>query len=101
MFVFHLFADCFWLFNGAGGREQIARERPNLYERTERISLVCSFLASVLAGRYAEIETSDGSGMNLMDIRYVWMSVFLCWYIEVPLFLFFFYRILSSLGRFS
>ncbi|CAM9909786.1 unnamed protein product, partial [Laminaria digitata] len=48
---------------------QIRRERPQAYEDTERISLVCSFLASVLAGRYAEIETSDGSGMNLMHIR--------------------------------
>ena len=48
---------------------QIHRERPQAYEDTERISLVCSFLASVLAGRYAEIETSDGSGMNLMHIR--------------------------------
>lgn len=50
---------------------QIYRERPQEYENTERISLVCSFVASVLAGRYAEIETSDGSGMNLMHIRYV------------------------------
>ncbi|CAM9776814.1 unnamed protein product [Ectocarpus sp. 8 AP-2014] len=49
--------------------DQIHRERPEAYDNTERISLVCSFLASVLAGRYAEIETSDGSGMNLMHIR--------------------------------
>lgn len=50
-------------------RNKIHRERPEAYDNTERISLVCSFLASVLAGRYAEIETSDGSGMNLMHIR--------------------------------
>lgn len=52
-----------------GSAGQIYREQPDAYENTERISLVCSFLASVLAGRYAEIETSDGSGMNLMHIR--------------------------------
>lgn len=50
-------------------RNKIHRERPEAYDNTERMSLVCSFLASVLAGRYAEIETSDGSGMNLMHIR--------------------------------
>lgn len=48
---------------------KIHRERPEAYDNTERISLVCSFLASMLVGRYAEIETSDGSGMNLMHIR--------------------------------
>ncbi|CAN0417590.1 unnamed protein product, partial [Ectocarpus sp. 12 AP-2014] len=57
------------LRQGAPQIMKIHRERPEAYDNTERISLVCSFLASVLAGRYAEIETSDGSGMNLMHIR--------------------------------
>ncbi|CAM9333617.1 unnamed protein product [Pylaiella littoralis] len=57
------------LRQGAPQIMKIHRERPQEYANTERISLVCSFLASVMAGRYAEIETSDGSGMNLMHIR--------------------------------
>lgn len=51
---------------------QIARiyeERRELYDATERIALVSSFMASLLVGCYAPIDTSDGSGMNLMDIR--------------------------------
>lgn len=51
---------------------QIARiyaDDPAAYERTDRIALVSSFAASLLIGDYAPIDTSDGSGMNLMDVR--------------------------------
>jgi xylulokinase len=45
------------------------KTEPNAYEATAGISLVSSFMASVLAGRVAPIDHGDGAGMNLMDIR--------------------------------
>ncbi len=42
---------------------------PEAYAATDRIHLVSSFLASLLIGRHAPIDTGDGSGMNLMDLR--------------------------------
>lgn len=48
---------------------KFAREEPAAYEKTTRIHLVSSYLASVLAGRHVAIDHADGSGMNLMDIR--------------------------------
>jgi xylulokinase len=46
------------------------RERnPGEYARTERISLVSSFLASVLAGKVVSIDKADVCGMNLWDIE--------------------------------
>lgn len=48
---------------------KIYHTRPDVYKNTERISLVSSFVASLLIGDYAPIDWSDGSGMNLLDIK--------------------------------
>ncbi|CAL8294596.1 unnamed protein product [Lota lota] len=48
---------------------KIQQTRPDQYQNTERISLVSSFAASLFLGDYAAIDFSDGSGMNLLDIR--------------------------------
>jgi xylulokinase len=44
------------------------KQDPDAYASTDRIHLVSSFLASLLAGRHAPIDPGDGSGMNLMDL---------------------------------
>jgi xylulokinase len=38
------------------------------YDATDRIHLVSSFMASLLAGRHAPLDPGDASGMNLMDL---------------------------------
>lgn len=48
---------------------KIFQEQPEVYNITERISLISSFMASLLLGGYASIDHTDGAGMNLMDIR--------------------------------
>ncbi|XP_072268676.1 xylulose kinase [Pyxicephalus adspersus] len=48
---------------------KIYKHKPEAYHQTERISLVSSFAASLFIGDYAPIDYSDGSGMNLLDIR--------------------------------
>ncbi|KFH43244.1 D-xylulose kinase A-like protein [Hapsidospora chrysogenum ATCC 11550] len=50
---------------------QIMRQRrvnPDMYARTARISLVSSWLASVLMGDFAPLDVGDVCGMNLWDI---------------------------------
>jgi xylulokinase len=47
---------------------KFAEEDPAAYANTDRIHLVSSWLASLLAGRHASIDPGDGSGMNLMDL---------------------------------
>lgn len=48
---------------------RIFETQPDVYHNTERISLVSSFMASLLIGGYACIDHTDGAGMNLMDIK--------------------------------
>ncbi len=48
---------------------RFAKLDPAAWAKTKRIHLVSSFFASVLAGKDAAIDTGDGAGMNLMDIR--------------------------------
>ncbi|CAI5745067.1 unnamed protein product [Peronospora destructor] len=51
---------------------QIAKriqEDPAFLEKCGRIALVSSMLTSLLCGKYTPIDDSDGSGMNLLDLR--------------------------------
>ena len=48
---------------------KFAREDPAGYQRTDRIHLVSSWMASLLAGGHAPIDRGDGSGMNLTGSR--------------------------------
>lgn len=56
--------------------KKIFENQRGVYENTDRISLVSSFMASILIGKYASIDETDGAGMNLMDIKTrVWSKV--------------------------
>lgn len=44
------------------------KTEPEAYERTARVHLVSSFIASVLAGKSVPIDIGDGAGMNLLNI---------------------------------
>ena len=48
---------------------KIAQEKSEAYSNTDRISLVSSFAASLFLGKISAIDTSDGGGMNLLDIQ--------------------------------
>jgi len=47
---------------------KFAQEDPAGYAATDRVHLVSSWLASLLAGKHAPIDPGDGSGMNLMAL---------------------------------
>ncbi|KRX07026.1 hypothetical protein PPERSA_07189 [Pseudocohnilembus persalinus] len=48
---------------------KIIQNRPNIYESTENISLISSFLGEIFTGNYAPIDLSDASGMNLLNLH--------------------------------
>jgi xylulokinase len=45
------------------------KQSPKDYENTAVIHLVSSFMASVLAGKSVNIDTGDGAGMNLLNLK--------------------------------
>ncbi len=61
-------SNTFERFTGPQIRKFYKTEAEN-YKKTHSIGLVSSFLASLMSGKPAPIDTGDGSGMNLMDIR--------------------------------
>jgi xylulokinase len=61
-------SDTFERFTGPQIRK-FSRTEPKAYARTTDIALVSSFMASLVAGKFAPIDFGDGAGMNLMDIR--------------------------------
>jgi xylulokinase len=63
----HTGSRAFERFTGPQIRK-LAQREPAVYAATDRIHLVSSFLASLLAGRHAPLDPGDGSGMNLMDL---------------------------------
>ncbi|KAJ8654623.1 hypothetical protein O0I10_009674 [Lichtheimia ornata] len=48
---------------------KIYNTRRDAYDETKHISLVSSFIASVLLGRLAPVDSPEGSGTNLMNIQ--------------------------------
>lgn len=48
---------------------KVYETQEDVYHATERVSLVSSFMASLLVGDYVAIDHSDGAGMNLMDLH--------------------------------
>lgn len=48
---------------------KIAQADPKAFAETERVSLISSAMCSVLLGDYAPIDTSDGCGMNMLDLK--------------------------------
>jgi xylulokinase len=63
----HTGSRAFERFTGPQIRKFFTHQ-PDAYAATDRVHLVSSFLASLLAGRHAPIDPGDGSGMNLMDL---------------------------------
>ncbi|KAI9256490.1 hypothetical protein BDA99DRAFT_466678 [Phascolomyces articulosus] len=48
---------------------KIYNDREDAYDKTQNISLVSSFIATVLLGELAPVDSPEGSGTNLMNIE--------------------------------
>jgi len=48
---------------------KFAKTEPERYAQTARVHLVSSFLCSALIGRDAPIDSGDGAGMNVLNLR--------------------------------
>lgn len=48
---------------------KLKTQQPDKYAQTKHISLVSSFLTSILAGKISAIEVSDACGMNLWNVE--------------------------------
>lgn len=48
---------------------KIYETQADIYHETERVSLISSFMASLLVGDYVAIDHSDAAGMTLMDLH--------------------------------
>lgn len=55
-------------FTGLQIRKLATRSGADVYKNTDRISLVSSFLASVLLGKIAPLEEADACGMNIYNV---------------------------------
>ncbi|UMM24941.1 hypothetical protein L5515_004937 [Caenorhabditis briggsae] len=55
-------------FSGAQIKK-IVEDGKGTWKITERVSLISSFMTSLLLGKYASIDKTDSSGMNLMDVQ--------------------------------
>ena len=56
-------------FTGLQIRKIATRTNPEGYKNTSRISLVSSFVASVLLGKITHLEEADACGMNIYDLH--------------------------------
>lgn len=64
-------------FTGAQIRK-FAQQDPDAYAATDRIHLVSSFMASVLTGTHAPIDSGDGAGMNLLNLHTLGWDAEIC-----------------------
>lgn len=55
-------------FTGLQIRKLAVRTAPEVYKNTDKISLVSSFVASVLLGKFTPVEEADACGMNIYNV---------------------------------